>query len=182
MTTCLPDGHDGSPDHWLAFAYLSGELSDTETRAFEARLAHDTGAQTALADIVSLTTGICETAVAGAGKLSRRDSIRAVRWSGGAVAAAVCLLAIGLLLPSLSVDSHGTVQMADAHFDHELLTSDEFLAAWSTLSREAIGDESPHLHDDDAEGTLDVPDWMLVAVLEDAAASANSASAEEEQL
>jgi len=53
-----PNGPVRDELHWLAFRYISGELTETEAQAFESRLESDELAQTAVARAVRLTYAV----------------------------------------------------------------------------------------------------------------------------
>lgn len=195
MTYLVPNSLPDSADHWLAYRYLTGELSDDEVAACEARLESDLPLQVALAECVELTSGLARLswrpAVRAASPASsttaggRKDAYRALRRSPMWAVAAVGLLAVGLLFMSALVaprqmawqDRHGTAA--------QVLDASSVVAMWSELGDEgdlaSVGETESKLgslHDDD----LEIPDWMLVAVLEESDEEEGDETPQERQL
>jgi hypothetical protein len=185
-TSSIPD----PADHWLAYRYLTGELSDDEAAACEARLQSDLSLQVALAECVELTSGLSHLsrppAVVSA---SRRvaglpDSSGVSGRAGVWAAAAVVLLAAGLLLTSASL----TPQQVARHEggNAQVLDPSSVLAMWSELGDDSHSSadrgERAEKFDPFSEEELDIPDWMLLAVLEESDEGEDAEPLQEHQL
>jgi len=149
--------HDNPADDfgdadWLAFAYVAGELAETELTAWEARLAEgDVEACEAVARTVELVgvvagSGRVDAVVAtAAGESNAAGGLRSVV----VAAAAVCLsLVIGL---SLQTSDPVRVAGPDA---------DMLLSTWA----DGVGGEVAETDAEVMEPELVVPDWMIAAV------------------
>lgn len=171
-TNSLPD----PADHWLAYRYLTGELSDDEAAACEARLKSDLSLQVALAECVELTSGLARLSrppavvsasrrVAGLRESSSGVSGRAGVWA----AAVVVLLAAGLLLTSASLTPQHVARHEGGNA--QVLDPSSVLAMWSELGDDSHSSadrgERVEKFDSFSEEELDIPDWMLLAVLEE---------------
>jgi hypothetical protein len=169
-------------EHWLAFQYLTGELNPQEASDFEARLSTDLRLQIALADSVLLTTGLVETQKpCPSPRMLRRRSAGIRFWSGAVTLAALCLLGVGQLLQLLQPASIAERSMAQGFDDRSAADAAKMLALWSQLddqmdvkSTVTAADVSPiddpvddDFGGDDEASDLEVPDWMLAAVLKE---------------
>lgn len=93
--------------HWLAFCYLSGELTAEQTIQFEQRLAEDLEAQVALADAVSLSSSVYasidsiekEKVSLGRNQAAVADRSTAWRWVAVAAAGFVAIVSLWQMLP-----------------------------------------------------------------------------------
>jgi hypothetical protein len=189
MTHLVSNSLSDSADHWLAYRYLTGELSDDEAAACEARLADDLSLQLALAECVSLVGGLA--------RLSQRAAVRPTsRGAAGRdgsfrpspvwAAAAVGLLAVGLLFTSALVAPQQMAWQDGEGPSQQVLNPSSVVAMWSQL-----GDESETSPDRSGRGLkfdawddeeLDIPDWMLVAVLDESDESDEIEPRQEHQL
>ena len=156
---------------WLAFCYVTGELSADDTTAFEERLATDEAACESVARAMELNLAVAaafadEThAESATGShavevtlIPRRDE-RAMpsRWTGTALTliAAAAIAAMMLVAIGSSLTSH-KVAKRDG--------TDRLVAVWAQgeANRNQIDDDNDSLDADDDD--LDPPDWMLAAV------------------
>lgn len=153
---------DDSTDHWLAYRYLAGECSDTEAVDFETRVATDHALQTALSQAVSLTSVLSQlTQRSRLPCYNRQAPIRSSRaWKIVATTVACALVSLNLLVP--------------ANVEFPLVSTSEdassVVAIWSDLDDD-VDDRASQFTDaldagDELPPSLDVPDWMLVAVHE----------------
>lgn len=170
VTSSIPD----AADHWLAYRYLTGELSDDEAAACEARLQSDLALQVALAQCVELTNGLASLSRPPAARSARRavglpDSSGVSGRSAVWAAAAVVLLAAGLLLTTASLTPQHIARHEGG--DGQVLDPSSVLAMWSELGDDSHSSadrgERAEKFDPFSEEELDIPDWMLLAVLEE---------------
>lgn len=171
-----------SADCWLALRYLTGDLDDADWSAFEERLAHDSALQATLAETVKLATGLSQIAplsrqlpssVAGRQQRSPR---RLVRFGPvGLAAAAVCLMAFGLLVQSPTSGPDGLASVDRSGVSMTVAAADvpAVVAMWSALAAEEITTGDPmasvemRAQGDVAVDEIDVPSWLLLAVREE---------------
>jgi ferric-dicitrate binding protein FerR (iron transport regulator) len=178
-------------DQWLAYRYLTGELTDAEAADCEARLADDPSLQMALAECVLLTGGLAGVARPPAVRATvRRSSQQPDLWKhshSSWVAAAVCLLAAGLLWSTVSLTSRQTAGDNAGAAQVAVLDPSSVVAMWSELHVDSAS------HDQGETGTrlessgfddeqLDIPDWMLAAVLAEPVEGEDAVPAQEQQL
>jgi hypothetical protein len=156
----------------LAFRYVSGELSASETEAFEAQLAGDGATQQALADVVQLSEAVAIGAAEGAvtrrqERVQRRTSRRHVivaGLSGAVLAGSVFVVAGRISQDGASRDAGATAGTSVSPQEAQSMVS-----LWSELGGEPVaasnGDES-YTVADDVEAAIgdEIPDWMLAAV------------------
>lgn len=163
--------------NWLAFRYLSNEMSAAERDAFEQRLLTDTEALETLARTVQLTEAVAavRAETIETGRVSqparRRRWVRSVRWM--AAAAAACVLGI-LVLRSFhdrgsfpkapddrgSLDRRATASVATVWAESELRQRPDF-----GQGSEENGDfEESMVQDGADEGQFAVPAWLLEVV------------------
>jgi anti-sigma-K factor RskA len=159
---------------WLAFCYVTGELSAAEATAFEERLAADDGACEAVARAMELNLAVAAV----------MDDADAVRSSGGSpefetisgtgeppvlralpsrwTSAALTLIAASAIAVAMFVAVGSSVLTGNKIAKRD--GTDRLVAAWA--QGEAVRNEA----DDDNDGLdaddddLDPPDWMLAAV------------------
>ncbi|WP_299469801.1 hypothetical protein [uncultured Gimesia sp.] len=176
-----------SSDHldWFAFQYLSNELSEQESQAFEALLAQKQEAREALASAVQLIAGLksiepipvlnSETASIIQPEFKSRSLLasRLQRWALAGCAVVLLLAAVSLLLPETSFRNSTdfqTVQIEPSQDDLKHL-----LNLWSEAAEDSSftvslisGTEQLDLIDQPnilAENqTLEIPDWLYTAV------------------
>lgn len=198
-----------SADHWLAYRYLAGELTDEEAAACEMRLADDLSLQTALAECVLLEgrlnalmrspsgSGTARGAVRGsqsrpdsrgprnAGSCRPRNAGSCRPRNGWALIAALCLVSVGLLWTAAAVTPPQTLSGGAAN--GAVLNSASVVAMWSALdvtkvfpaeSRETL----LKLDLLDEEPDLEIPDWLLAAVLAETAEDEAPGTLQEHQL
>jgi hypothetical protein len=184
-----PDTLRDSPDHWLAYRYLTGELNDDEGAACETRLADDLSLQVALAECVILTTGLARVsprAVVRPASRSHGDRDDSYRPSPVWAAAAVGLLAVGLLFTSALMAPQQMAWQDTAGSPAQVLDASSVVALWSELADEGepATDRSERGMKFDAfdEEDLDVPNWMLVAVFEESDEADETEPRQEHQL
>ena len=173
---------------WLAFCYVTGELSATEMTAFEERLSTDEGACEAVARATELNLAVAVVmsdsarssggspelqSIAGAGEppelraaevtvLSRRkDLVTPSRWTGAVLTliAASAIAAMMIVAIGSSILTGNKVAKRDG--------ADRLVAAWTQgeAARNEVADDNDSLDADDDD--LDPPDWMLAAVTEE---------------
>lgn len=167
---------------WLAFCYVTGELSATDVTAFEGRLATDEGACEAVARAMELSmmvavavrsSGGSPESVAKAGEppalravevtvLScRKDLVTPSRWTGAVLTliAASAIAAMLIVAIGSSILTGNKVAKRDG--------ADRLVAAWTQgeAARNEVADDNDSLDADDDD--LDPPDWMLAAVTEE---------------
>lgn len=194
MSYPAPDSLPDSADRWLAYRYLTGELSDNEAAACEARLESDLPLQVALAECVELTCGLArlsghcavKSACSPSTVAGRDEWSRSHRRSPLRLAAAVGLLAVGLLFTSALITPRQMAWHDGEGHDSQVLDPSSVMAMWSELGDES--DQSPDggervaklesFSDDD----LEIPDWMLVALLEEADEGDDDEPPQEQQL
>ena len=189
MTTVNSTSDD---DLLLAVRFVLNECQQTELAMFEARLADDPAAQTALVEAVQIVallqaTPSCEAFAREshlqAASVSRKTSAPSRRsWKIAALVAAGLLVAVVLNWPTpLSPQVHHTVSTPGAATPSDIAPSvtlftitnaDEFPAlaqAWTALDPDQItSNESDPIDDAPGDIASDVPDWLLTAVLVEA--------------
>ena len=157
---------------WLAFCYVTGELSAADVIAFEERLATDEGGCEAVARAMELNLAVSVVmsdsprssggspelqSIVGAGEPpalrvlpSRRTSAALTLIAASAIAAAM-VVAVGS-----SVLNGNKIAKRDG--------TDRLVAAWTQgeAARNEVDDDNDALDVDDDD--LDPPDWMLAAV------------------
>lgn len=173
---------------WLAFCYVSGELSSAELAAFEDRLATDEAACEAVARVMETNLAVAavlasETTSSGVLPASasltqagmpavdrsvkvavlprREEDVTQSRWVGATlvVAAVSAIAAMMMIAIGSSVLTGQKVARRDG--------TDRLVAAW------AQGEAVRNLADDDGDSVisddddLDPPDWMLAAVVDE---------------
>ncbi len=171
--------------HWLAFCYVSGELSAAETATFEARLAMDESACEAVVLAVQTCRAIavaCDTTQARSASdgqtenlsvdpsLARRacvamcpvDDGRPSRWSRVAIAT-LAGTAVTAVCVALSFGLFGPSDEQVVRRDG----TERLVAAWAhgEAVRNDLDDDADAL--DVADDDLDPPDWMLAALSAD---------------
>ncbi len=172
---------DDEPLNWLAFRYISDEMSEAEVDAFETRLnpeskAFEVAACEAVVRAVQLNDAVavaCEAAVRPVVDHSRsetsRGDVAARRVS--VLAASVTVLAVGWAL-TLPVSSP-RVEVADSPALQSVGsppgdTASELVLMWADSGDEALSAvEEVHVLPGDAIPEYlspDVPDWLLAAV------------------
>lgn len=153
----------------LAFRYLAGELSATESEGFETRLADDEAAQQALADVVQVSVALgagtgtktptCVPVVAV--RSIRRRQIAAAALAGGTIACGLFLLTGGWNTPPAGPGTAASdVTPRQARSMVALWNELQFDEPERPLAEEQLSSLSS---DDEADPAL-VPDWMLAAV------------------
>ncbi len=161
---------------WLAFCYVTGELSAVEATAFEERLTTDDGACEAVARATELNLTIAAVMTRSSGGSPEFDTeliavvgeppvLRSVdvtilpsRWTSAALTfiAASAIAATMIVAVGSSVLTGHKVAKRDG--------TDRLVAAWAQgeAVRNQADDDSDALDRDDDD--LDPPDWMLAAV------------------
>ena len=178
------------PLSWLAFRYVSDEMSDIEVSEFEARLNPDSdtfefAACEAVARAVQLSDAVavaCEPAVESALSLPverpRRRDVMARRVS--LLASAITVLAVGwaLTLPTPPESVEVVEHPAPLPVDVSSGVSGELVQLWASSGDELISvvDDAPIVPAVDVPDyhSEDVPDWLFAAVQSHDASSANS--------
>ena len=159
---------------WLAFCYVTGELSAADVTAFEGRLATDEGACEAVARAMELNLAVA-TLIADARRSSgdspesvevtilprRDDRVVPSRWTGAALTAIAALAIAAAMIVAIgsSVLTGSKIAKRDG--------ADRLVAAWTQgeAARNEVDDDNDSLDADDDD--LDPPDWMLAAVTEE---------------
>jgi hypothetical protein len=137
---------------WLAFRYISGEMSVNEAGQFESLLADDQNARDAVVRAVELSQTILATQISpqseSIGFLSAvsKSWMQHVTWISTSVAA--------LLLIALALNFHRPMSVSE---------SDDIASAWAESSTEPVSDAATFSEDDEFV-TADPPNWMLEAV------------------
>lgn len=156
-------------DQWQAYRYVTGELTDTEAASFESRLAEDVSLQTELADAVTLATGLLQVQIT-ASPSKRSASLQMPllkRWPI-VTTAAVCLLACGLVMTLKPLATHD-IPIVESAGDGAGLDAVSVVSMWSALGESdslALTAASDAHGGTDDDTPLDVPNWMLLAVLD----------------
>ena len=174
---------------WLAFQFVSGELADGDAAAFEARLAHDEAACSAVADAVLLCESVRTVFTGDECEVCRdpvthctpvKPSTSAVRRRRVAVAVTglvAMLLFVVLTLPWLG----GSFDNGIAQHDRKAPAADmkdsastrtheaeEMLRLWADPDNAPLMVEEPAdvrpANDDLDSLVADIPDWLMVAV------------------
>jgi ferric-dicitrate binding protein FerR (iron transport regulator) len=157
-----------APEHlgWLAFRYVAGEMSPTESASFELLLSDDQDARDAVVRAVELTEAILATQAARSPAPVEVAATARQRWSQQiawvATTVAACLLiALALNVGSRSDPSATSEdQLAKAWLDQ---VSDSPVAM-SEAASAAPGSPTNGVSDDAELVTTDVPAWMVEAV------------------
>lgn len=181
---------DDEPLNWLAFRYISDEMSDAEVNAFESRLdpessAFDVAACEAVARAVQFNDAVAvaledvarPVAQLNREQTSRRD-VTARRVS--VLAASVTVLAVGwaLTLPvvpvSVEVVEHPAPQPLS--FEKSSDVTGELVQIWADSDDELLSSVTELQQAIPAAGvpeyfSADVPDWLLAAVQTDDASA-----------
>jgi hypothetical protein len=163
---------------WLAFRYVAAELSGPQLRQFEQRLEHDQAAREAVGRVVEVTCAVRALDEETAPRIKPRRQPawplrRGVRW----LAALAAGVALGLLVWGPSHREPGGLREGGLTNAPPL---GELAVVWST----ARTDWSPGLEQDgwgespleiagerrlevagDAPAIVDMPDWMIVALV-----------------
>jgi len=141
---------------WLAFRYVSGELTGDETESFELRLADDQAARDAVASAVELSQAIVAAESLASPVISPAAALRK-SWSTHiawfACGAAACLLVV------LALNFAGQ--------QRESSVSPVLANRWSEQLNLAIEDEeTPEVprEGDESDETFAASDWMVEAV------------------
>ena len=164
---------------WLAFRYVAAELSEPECRQFEERLEHDQRAREAVGRAVEVTCAVraldWDTAphVKPVGQRHAGDRRRSMRWLA-ALAVGVALVVFVARLPRGEPDvsrpggwgravppGELAVVWSSARMQWEAEPDGE---SWDEGQPEAAADHRSELSAD-APGVIDMPDWMIVAVV-----------------
>lgn len=185
MVAASSGGGEASAE-WLAFRYLTGELSVEEVAAVEDRLAEDYELQRALGETVSLLDGLSRSQrrpvsprrpEQSGGLLPTPPAGRTVvRWPAGLGIAVMAFVAVGWLVQTVSLVTLGV--------SREGTTGDPtaIVSIWSALGAQELPSgvdlTQRGLDDAGSAGEIEVPGWMLLAVVEDAADGADSVFAE----
>lgn len=179
---------DDEPLNWLAFRYISDEMSEAEVDAFETRLnpdsdAFEVAACAAVARAVQLNDAV---AVASADDVRPVSQLTREQTSRGdltarrvsVLAASVTVLAVGWALalpvssPSVEVVDSPAPRPAESPSDD---TTSELVLIWADSGDELLSavDEIHVLPADVMPEYLspDVPDWLLAAVQTDGGSS-----------
>lgn len=167
----LREATDRHDLEWLAFCYVTGELSAEDVTAFEQRLATDEGACEAVAHAMELSLAVA-TVIADAPRSSgvspesvevtilprRDDRVVLSRWTGAALTAiaASAIAAAMIVAVGSSVLTGNKIAKRDV--------ADRLVAAWAQgeAVRNRVDDDNDSLDANDDD--LDPPDWMLAAV------------------
>lgn len=164
---------------WQAFQYVSDELSESETQAFEALLAEQQVARDALVTATQLVAGLNSIAPQPAVQPARKTSsqprsiaARPVLW--GLLASAVAIL---LLVPALfkSPATSDSPAVPTAQTEPTPEDAEHLLDLWSESSAESsvavslnTGSEALDFSDQQNvladNQSLEVPDWLYTAV------------------
>ncbi len=186
QTTMKPEEYNELD--WLAFQYLTDELSEDERQAFEARLADDQFAREALAKSVDLTQTLAAAESFEQPKPAAREvERRAIRWQRVAWFSATMAgcLALALVYQLVIHRSNATSvaqgwgtgaaksdaeQLALLWVDQlslaEPVEPNEQIVGASEIEGESETDEPLEPVDTlGAIGEVETPDWMLAAVL-----------------
>lgn len=179
--------NENSPDdlEWIAFQYLSNELSEQETDAFETRLAETQDAREALTRATQLVAGLKSmeltpttktfTAPAQPAPLETNtaSSFLFQQWALTSCAALVLVVTTFLLTKPVSEEMTSS-QTAQTELSEEDL--EHVLELWAEPSEEISGlivslnsgTDSADLIDQQSvlaeNQTLDIPDWLYTAV------------------
>lgn len=137
--------HDEALD-WLARRYVLGELPAAEAAAFEAHLADDELAATAVADAARLVM-----ALEAAREVTITSQTTGTSWAGR--------IAIGLAGLAAAVAMIGLLPSRD---DAAGGRSAELAERWAEIADTTTAEELAD--DDDTAAGDDVPDWLLAAV------------------
>lgn len=154
---------------WLANCYVTGELSASESAAFEARLENDVAACDAVASAMQLNLTIAAAFESQPSVLCPQAAINSsFRRAGVAITAlsavAIVAASVALMVAHRDVPPNGLVQQPKIEFPAKD-RAERLVAAWA--SGEAARNNAAYVEDlfdlqDDAD--LDPPDWMLAAL------------------
>lgn len=158
--------------HWLAFRYVSGEMTDQEQELFEQQLAEDQAAREAVEQAVEMLEAV---RLVSSEPASLRPSIfrRRIAWVAAA-AAGLFLIVCTSWWRSVTPPNPDS---AGQHADHVLAPnhapdSAQVVSAWAELQREqvredpAFGPAEPDMPPNaDMEIVESPPSWLLTAVL-----------------
>lgn len=157
---------DADPS-WAAFLYVSDELTDGDAVRFEDELGVRADLQDALIVATRSVATISTPATKSASLVRATEAPSARRWSSFASVVAACL---GLMIAAVAVVSwsgsgdaiDGVVEQTN--LDESIESEIQVLTAWIDIREEQV---SEPVEESDSDSDLDVPDWMLTAVLLD---------------
>jgi hypothetical protein len=174
-----PSELNDEPLIWLAFRYVSDEMSETEAAEFESRLNPDSetfevAACEAVARAVQLNDTVaiaCEpvtqpAAQATFGESSRRD-VAARRVSVLAASIAVLVVGWALTLPGLPQSVEVVEHPAPQPIEHSSDRTGELVLIWADSDSELLSEVEVQIlpaEDLPEYFSADVPDWLLAAV------------------
>ena len=144
---------------WLAFRYVSDELSVEETAAFEERLASDQAAREAVAEAVLLCEAVSAGESVAPASVERRSWRQHLGWA--AIGAAACLLLV-LAIRSGEQGFQPPVASTLTSADLALVWAQNLTGHGTTLADTANDEDLGLASDVDRE--LVVPGWMIEAL------------------
>lgn len=172
--------------NWLAFRYVSGEMTGDEIDSFEARLARDLAACEAVAEMSNLASCSQQALTAEISELAfqvenpRSMSVRIRAW----VAVGSTLAALGWLLMLLTGhNDRSIVESPEAVTQNDAQAAADLIARWTQSDGESgFSDDLPEITPLELSGADDsekphIPGWMIAAVsLEKTAPPADDAT------
>ncbi|QDT26590.1 hypothetical protein Enr10x_18940 [Gimesia panareensis] len=168
---------DASDLEWLAFQYVSNELSETESQEFETLLAEQQSARDALVSATQLVAGLKsiepQPALQTTAETSRTVSSSRLAFWGLLTSAAAILLLVPTLFKTSGTTDSPAVPVAQAEPSPEDV--EHLLDLWSDSSTEnsvavSLNTGSEALEFSDQQNvladnqSLEVPDWLYTAV------------------
>lgn len=163
---------DATECDWLAFLYISDEMSADERERFEERLECDLAAQSALAEMVGLTTGILAARQSARPQFRTRPTIRRQDQRVVILIACACLALLAAIFPATNPPAVGPESLSQSPGDDTAdQRVDELVNLWSAGGAVDASWEltDPATLENDANDVLlsdelNVPVWLLAAV------------------
>lgn len=155
---------------WRAFLYVSGELSDDKADEFERQLMDDELLCEAVVEASRLTSAVADSFQTSPQRLvatdcSRRPAKNRLQGVAALVAVCCCVFAV--------VSAMQFSATPEQQFGYsEPTEAEQLVDAWADSFSETAPQSADH--GDFAEQTLEVPDWMVVAVALDASDASDS--------
>ena len=166
---------DAADSEWLAFLYISEEMSAEQRADFEARLAHDLAAQEALARTVHLASHLVAARPRQA--LPPQGPVQSYRSPGIVVAAAACAVLLAAILPTSENSQIETPHQVQTPYSQRSIDEladqriGELVNLWSTgtttdMDSSLVDSTSMDSDTNDLllSEDLNVPSWLLSAI------------------
>lgn len=173
MNHFTPQTATGGDLDWVAFCYVADELSANDRESFEQRLAEDTNACEAVARAMRVAEAtsmafhsIADNSASVEPEISSRGR-RNTRATAVAATVAVVLVAMLSVMPRFDTEpAADSAEVADASEIVGLwTTSQDLMTESSAESNEPPASEGLKANETSlAELSVDVPDWLLVAL------------------